>query len=149
MSANQNSTFESAARGTARRGGGYERPASGRSNFELYSWLFMRVSGLVLIFLALYHLFWWNIVIGVAHLDADLVRERWTNPFNRLYNVALCVFAMLHGINGLRYSIEDYVRKPGRQVFVKGLAYTVLLSIMAWGVFALLTFDPAIQAPAR
>ena len=145
----QESTYKAAVRGAPRRGGGFERPAAGRSNFELYSWVFMRVSGLVLIFLALYHLVWWNLVVGVAHLDADLVRERWTNPFNRLYNVALCAFAMLHGINGLRYSIEDYVRKPGRQVFVKGLAYVVLLSVMAWGVFALLTFDPAIRAAAR
>lgn len=149
MSSDGNSTYESATRGAARRGGGYQRPASGRSNFELYSWLFMRVSGLVLIFLSLYHLVWWNLVVGVHHLDADLVRERWTNPFNRLYNVALCVFAMLHGINGLRYSLEDYIRKPGRQVAAKAFAYTLLLSIMAWGVFALLTFDPAIQAPAR
>ncbi|HEX8429912.1 MAG TPA: hypothetical protein VF625_01450 [Longimicrobium sp.] len=134
-------------RGDARRGGGYNRPRKdARSNFELYSWVFMRVSGLILIFLALYHLWWWNIVIGVEHLDADLVRERWTNPFNRLYNVALCVFAMLHGTNGLRYSIEDYVRKPGWQVVAKGVAYTLLMSVMAWGVFALLTFDPAVQA---
>ena len=135
-------------RGEARRGGGYNRPRKvARSNFELYSWVFMRVSGLILIFLALYHLVWWNLVVGVEHLDADLVRERWTNPFNRLYNVALCVFAMLHGTNGLRYSIEDYVRKPGLQVFAKGLAYTLLMSVMAWGVFALLTFDPQIAAP--
>ena len=136
------------ARGAARRGGGYGRPRQdARSNFELYSWLFMRVSGLLLIFLSLYHLWWWNLVIGVEHLDADMVRERWTNPFNRLYNVALCVFAMLHGTNGLRYSIEDYVRRPGWQLFVKGIAYTLLMSVMAWGVFALLTFDPGITAP--
>ena len=32
----------------------------------------MRISGLALIFLALYHLIWQNLVIGVDHLDADL-----------------------------------------------------------------------------
>jgi len=143
---NQETMYDVAARGAPRSGGGFERPKTARSNFELYSWLFMRVSGLILIFLSLYHLVWWNLVVGVEHLDADMVRERWTNPFNRLYNVALCVFAMLHGINGLRYSIEDYVRKPGRQVAVKAVAYTLLLSVMAWGVFALLTFDPTVQA---
>ncbi|HEY0155545.1 MAG TPA: hypothetical protein VGB92_26350 [Longimicrobium sp.] len=143
---NQETMYDVASRGAPRRGGGFERPQTARSNFELYSWLFMRISGLALIFLSLYHLVWWNLVVGVEHLDADMVRERWTNPFNRLYNVALCVFAMLHGINGLRYSIEDYVRKPGRQVAVKAVAYTLLLSVMAWGVFALLTFDPTIPS---
>lgn len=146
MSTSQEGLYKVAVRGAPRRGGGFERPSAARSNFELYSWLFMRVSGIVLIFLSLYHLVWWNLVVGVEHLDADMVRERWTNPFNRLYNVALCVFAMLHGLNGLRYSIEDYVRKPGRQVAVKAIAYSLLLSVMAWGVFALLTFDPTIQA---
>ena len=133
-------------RGTARRGGGYQRPTPSKSNFEVYSWFFMRFSGLVLIFLALYHLVWWNLIIGVAHLDADLVAERWTNPFMRLFNVALVTFAMLHGLNGLRYSIEDYVRSPGAQMAVKAVSYTIILGALAIGIFALLTFDPAVFA---
>lgn len=133
-------------RGGARRGGGYSRPQSGKSNFELYSWFFMRISGILLLFMAVYHLFWWNIIVGVEHLSADLVRERWTNPLWRLFNVGLAVFSMLHGLNGLRYSIEDYVRKPGLQVAVKAVAYTVILAALAWAVFALFTFDPTIQA---
>jgi succinate dehydrogenase / fumarate reductase membrane anchor subunit len=133
-------------RGAARRGGGYERPRpkDQRSNFELYSWFFMRVSGLLLIFMALYHLVWWNLVVGVEHLDAELVRERWRNPFWRLFNVGLITFAMLHGLNGLRYSIEDYVRRPGAQVAVKAVAYVVVLGALAWGAWALFTFDPAV-----
>ncbi|HEX2185445.1 MAG TPA: succinate dehydrogenase, partial [Chloroflexota bacterium] len=144
------STVEREARGAARPGGGYRIPArKGRGgNFELYSWFFMRISGLVLIFMALYHLVWWNLVVGVEHLSADLVRERWTNPFWRLFNVGLATFAMLHGLNGLRYSIEDYVRRPGLRVAVKAVAYTVILAALAWAVFALLTFDPAIPREA-
>ena len=131
-------------RGATRRGGGYARPAGARGGFELASWYFMRISGLLLVFMALYHLVWWNLVVGVEHLDADLVRERWTNPFWRLFNVGLAVFAMLHGLNGLRYSIEDYVRGPGVRLAVKTVAYTVVLAALAWAVFALLPFDPAI-----
>lgn len=132
-----------AERGEARSGGGYSPPAGGRSNFEVYSWFFMRISGLLLIFLALYHLVWWNLVIGVEHLDSQVVIERWQNPLWRLFNVALVVFAMLHGLNGARYSIEDYIRKPGLRVGVKAVVYTIVLGALAFGVFALLTFDPA------
>jgi succinate dehydrogenase / fumarate reductase membrane anchor subunit len=132
------------ARGGARRGGGYERPPIGRSSFEVFSWFFMRISGLLLIFLAIYHLVWWNLVIGVEHLDSQLVIERWNNPFWRLFNVALVVFAMLHGLNGARYSIEDYVRRPGWQVAVKAVVYMIVLGALAVGVFALVTFDPAV-----
>ena len=130
-------------RGAKRRGGGYLRPSGGKGSFELRSWFFMRISGLLLVFLALYHLIWWNLVIGVEHLDAQLVIERWHNPLWRFFNVALITFAMLHGLNGARYSIEDYVRRPGRQIAVKAVVYTIVLGAMIFGVYALLTFDPA------
>lgn len=125
-----------------KRGGGYSRP-SGRNAFEVYSWFFMRISGLLLIFLALYHLVWWNLVIGVEHLDSAVVIERWRNPLWRFFNIMLVTFALLHGLNGARYSIEDYVRDPGKQRVVKGVVYTIVLAVLFIGVFALLTFDPA------
>jgi succinate dehydrogenase / fumarate reductase, membrane anchor subunit len=129
-------------RGAPRRGGGYQLP-SGRGRFEVASWFFMRISGLLLIFLAVYHLVWWNLVIGVEHLDSQLVIERWRNPLWRLFNIALVTFAMLHGLNGARYSIEDYVRNAGWQIAIKAIVYTIVLSSLALGVFALVTFDPA------
>ena len=141
---------EEAGRGAARRGGGYERPTAyerpgaqmqKKGRFELYSWIFMRVSGLLLIFMALYHLVWWNLLVGVEHLSAELVLERWSNPLWRLFNVGLATFALLHGLNGLRYSIEDYIRNPGARKVVKAVAYTVVLGALAWGIFALLTYD--------
>jgi succinate dehydrogenase / fumarate reductase, membrane anchor subunit len=136
---------ERAARGGERSGGGYHRPAgTSRTNFEVLSWFFMRISGLILIFLALYHIIWWNLFIGVEHLDSQIVIERWNNPFWRLFNVALVTFSMLHGLNGARYTIEDYIRRPGWQLAVKTVVYTIVLGAMVIGIFALLTFDPAI-----
>ena len=146
---------ETPGRGAPRRGGGYERPsayarpgAAGekKSRFELYSWVFMRISGLLLIFMALYHLIWWNLLVGVEHLSADLVLERWSNPLWRLFNVGLATFAMLHGLNGARYSIEDYIRSPGARKAVKAIVYGIVLLALAWGIFALLTYDFAAAA---
>jgi succinate dehydrogenase / fumarate reductase, membrane anchor subunit len=130
-------------RGEARPGGGYEQPTGRRRSFEVLSWFFMRISGLLLIFLALYHLVWWNLVIGVEHLDSQVVIERWNNPLWRLFNVTLVIFALLHGLNGARYSIEDYFRRRGVQLAVKAIVYSVVLAVLGFGVFALLTFDPA------
>ena len=131
-------------RGAPRPGGGYDQPLmQKKGKFELYSWVFMRISGILLLFMALYHLYWWNIVVGVEHLSADLVLERWNQPLWRLYNVALAAFALLHGLNGARYSIEDYVRKPGLQIAVKGVAYTTVIGPLVFGICALLTFDPS------
>jgi succinate dehydrogenase / fumarate reductase membrane anchor subunit len=109
----------------------------------------MRISGLLLILLALYHLVWWNLVIGVEHLDSQVVIERWRNPLWRFFNIALVTFALLHGLNGARYSIEDYIRSPGRRVAVKAIVYTLVLTALAAGIFALFTFDPATLVAGR
>jgi succinate dehydrogenase / fumarate reductase membrane anchor subunit len=130
-----------AERGARRGGGGYRRPTGSRGSFEALSWFFMRISGLFLIFLALYHLVWWNLVIGVEHLDSSMVIERWNNPLWRFFNISLVVFAMLHGLNGARYSIEDYIRSPGRQVAVKAVVYTIVLATLVFGIYALVAFD--------
>lgn len=140
----QDETAETAARGHRRPGGGYrapEGPLQKKGKFELYSWVFMRVSGLLLIFMALYHLVWWNLLVGVEHLSAELVLARWNNPLWRLFNVGLATFALLHGLNGARYSIEDYVRNPKARHVTKVVVYSLVLATLAWGVFALLTFD--------
>jgi succinate dehydrogenase / fumarate reductase, membrane anchor subunit len=130
-------------RGLGQRGSVSRQPVHARGSFEVFSWFFMRISGLILIFLALYHLVWWNLVIGVEHLDSQVVIERWRNPIWRLFNIALVTFALLHGLNGARYSIEDYVRHRGVQRAVKAVVYTIVFGTLAIGVFALVTFDPA------
>jgi succinate dehydrogenase / fumarate reductase, membrane anchor subunit len=132
------------ARGPPRPGGGYHAPADAtekRSRFEVYSWVFMRVSGVILLFMALYHLYWWNLVVGVEHLSAELVLERWNQPLWRLFNIGLATFAMLHGLNGARYSVEDYIRNERIRRPVKYVLYAIVLGALAWAVFALLTFD--------
>ena len=53
-----------------------------RSNFELYSWLFMRISGSVLVFLVLGHLFIMNMLDGgVQRINFAFVAGRWASPF--------------------------------------------------------------------
>ena len=60
-------------------------------NFEKYAWLFMRFSGIVLVFLALGHLFimlmWQN---GVYRIDFNYVAQRWASPFWQTWDLRCC-----------------------------------------------------------
>jgi succinate dehydrogenase / fumarate reductase, membrane anchor subunit len=136
---------EPGERGAPRPGGGHRAPEGEAPRrwrrFELHAWVFMRISGVLLLFMALYHLYWWNLVVGVEHLSAELVLERWNQPLWRLFNIGLATFAMLHGLNGLRYSIEDYVRNPKLRRVLTYIACFIVLGTLLWAVFALLTFD--------
>ncbi|MBW3579902.1 MAG: succinate dehydrogenase hydrophobic membrane anchor subunit [Actinobacteria bacterium] len=111
-----------------------------RPSFETWSWFFMRVSGLVLVFLALLHFAITHIVNDVVETDATFVAERWDNPLWRLFDWTLLALALLHGLNGLRWSIDDYVRSPARRTSVKAVVYTFSGVLFAYGTFSIVTY---------
>ena len=60
-----------------------------KSNFETWSWYAMRISGLILLFLALTHFAITHIINDVVETDAEFVANRWDNPLWRLFDWAL------------------------------------------------------------
>ncbi|GAA3434357.1 succinate dehydrogenase hydrophobic membrane anchor subunit [Kutzneria kofuensis] len=122
------------------------RPAARRSNFELYSWLFMRLSGLLLIVLVLGHLFIMNILDGGVHrINFAFVAGRWSSPFWQFWDLSMLWLAELHGGNGLRTVINDYARKDTTRFWLKILLYVSMALILALGSFVIFTFDPNIS----
>ena len=111
-----------------------------RQGFEIWSWLFMRVSGLALVFLALVHFAITHIVNDVAETDAAFVAERWDNPLWRLFDWALLALALLHGLNGLRWIVDDYVRAPAARAATKAVVYSISLALFAYGTLTIVTF---------
>lgn len=111
------------------------------TNTELAWWVYMRISGMLLVFLVFGHLFFNNIQIDVATVDFAYVADRLSQPWVKIYDTFLLAFAMLHGVNGLRYSVEDYVRKPGRRFWTKTILFTVAGIIFVLGTMALWAFS--------
>lgn len=111
-----------------------------RRSPEAWSWVFMRLSGLALVFLALIHFAITHIVTDVAHTNYDFVAERWHNPAWRLFDWLLLVLALGHGANGLRWIVDDYVRRPGRKRLVKSLVYGLTAALIVVGTLSILTF---------
>jgi succinate dehydrogenase / fumarate reductase membrane anchor subunit len=113
-----------------------------RQNFETWSWFFMRVSGLALVFLALTHFTITHITNDVADTDAVFVSQRWENPMWRIFDWALLALALLHGLNGLRWIIDDYIPSPGKRAAVKAVLYSVTGGLFAYGTLTIVTFSP-------
>jgi succinate dehydrogenase / fumarate reductase membrane anchor subunit len=120
----------------ARRGG----------NLELYAWFAMRVSGVVLLFIAVFHLLYMHIVIGVENIDFQVIVERWQNPAWRLFDLILLVFALTHGTNGLRTVINDYLPHGMANAVAKGVAYTALVVFFLMGAHVIFTLDASAVA---
>ncbi len=120
---------------------GRERPAGG---FELWSWLFMRISGIVLLFLAVGHILIMHVLDdGVNRVDFGFVATRWGSPFWRTWDWALLTLALIHGINGLRVIVQDYVKWPGARFAVNMLFYVLGFGLFILGTVIVLTFDPS------
>jgi len=111
-----------------------------RMNFETWSWYFMRISGLILVFLALLHFSITHIIYDVVDTDADFVASRWENPLWRAYDWVLLALGLFHGLNGLRWIIDDYVRRPAARATVKAVLYTITTILFAYGTLTIITY---------
>ncbi|MDX1662335.1 MAG: hypothetical protein R3272_00985 [Candidatus Promineifilaceae bacterium] len=118
---------------------------SGQSPLERYGYLFMRLSGVALIFLAIGHMMIQHVLNEVHNLTLDFVRVQWTSWGWRTYDMFLLIFAVVHGFNGLRTILEDYIHGPRAVRIIRwGLAIFMIITII-WSAVAIITFDPGIR----
>ncbi len=115
------------------------KPAGG--GFETFSWYFFRVSGVVLIFLVIIHLIIMHVTTDVACTTYQFVALRYSNPLWRLFDWLLLTLALLHGMNGLRIVIDDYVRGRGMRLVLLSTAGVLTLAFFMLGTITLITFS--------
>jgi succinate dehydrogenase / fumarate reductase membrane anchor subunit len=122
------------------------RTRATRTNFELYSWLFMRLSGLLLVVLVLGHLFVMLVVgDGIKRVNFAFVAGRWSSPFWQTWDLLQLWLAELHGVNGLRTIINDYTERDQMRFWLKMLLYASALLVLVLGTLVIFTFDPNIE----
>ena len=120
---------------------GRERPIGGG---ELWLWLFMRISGLLLLVLALGHLLVMHLfATGAERINFGFVAVRWASPFWRTWDWMLLMLALVHGINGLRVITLDYVRPAGVRFALNIFFYTLGFMLFVLGTVIVFTFDPS------
>ncbi|HUS94827.1 MAG TPA: succinate dehydrogenase [Patescibacteria group bacterium] len=121
-----------------------------RNNFESYAFLFMRLSGVLLLLFAVGHMMIQHVLRDVHSLTLQVVQDIWRSWGWRAYDLLLLIFAIIHGFNGLRQVLQDYIHKPGT---LKAVSYAlVVLAVVTiiWSAVAIFTFNPgAVMASAN
>ena len=123
----------------------YARPPRHGINLEKWGWVYMRVSGALLIVLIFGHLFV-NLMVGegINAIDFAFVAGKLSNPFWQWYDFFLLVFALTHGSNGMRTIVNDYVtNSTARRVLVWAIVLSAAFLIIL-GTLVVFTFDPCI-----
>ena len=119
------------------------RPVPGNnSSFEVFAWFFMRVSGIVLLFLALGHLVIMHLINNIDNVNYAFVPARWKTPFWRCYDGLMLFLALLHGGNGLRTILDDILRPGFWRAFWMSVLYLSGFIFLLLGFVILFTFQP-------
>lgn len=123
----------------------YNRNKGSGSKFEMFAWLFMRLSGVILIVLIFGHLFV-NLMLGdgVHQIDFAFVAGKWASPFWQIWALLMLWLAMLHGANGVRTIINDYAEKDGTRMVLKTVLYLATVVIIVLGTLVIFTFNPCV-----
>lgn len=122
-----------------------KRPANLRTlgRTQRWSWMFQRISGVILIVLIFTHLFI-NLMTGdgVSQIDFAFVAGKWASPLWQWWDFAMLVLAMLHGTNGMRILVDDYARKPFMRATLQWALRITCVVIIVLGSLVIWTFDP-------
>jgi len=119
-----------------------------RNRFERTAYVFMRYSGLALVFLSLSHFWMQHLIIGTHQITMGDTVLRWGangDPITveqviwRVYYGVIVVLAMGHGLNGLRQVVYDYFgNNSGFYKLVMGAAALLIGLVSVGGIVALL-----------
>jgi Succinate dehydrogenase, hydrophobic anchor subunit len=114
-----------------------------QANWEKYGWLFMRVSGPLLIVLVFTHLVV-NLVLGegIKAIDFAFVAGKWADPFWQFWDLAMLWLAMIHGTNGMRTIVNDYSERVVVRTALTTTLWATCALLILLGTLVIFTFDP-------
>ena len=112
-----------------------------QSNFERFAFLFMRLTGIGLIILAVGHVVIQHVVNDVHNLTLEVVAATWNSWGWKVYDMLLLAFAIPHGVNGLRNVLEDYIHNKQAVKVINIILVIFVIATLIWAGFAIASFD--------
>ena len=127
-------------------------------NFEMFMWLFTRLSALGMYALILFAIggalvmgarndmnladvLRWGFMPINTHVQSTDVPELapWSSPFWRLTGSALLLLAVAHGVHGLVVIADDYIVTPRGRLIVRWISIAMMISMSLIGLYVLWT----------
>lgn len=112
-------------------------------NFERSAWLFMRLSGVAMLILAVGHMVIQHVLNSSTNLTLQFVAVQWSSWGWKAYDILLLWMAIPHGIRGLYNILSDYIHNPGLRRLIGGLLALFVIVTVIWATIAMILFDPA------
>ena len=118
-----------------------------QSNFERRAFMFMRMSGIALLVLAVGHMLIQHVLNSTANLTLQFVAVQWNSWGWKAYDILLLIFAISHGVNGFRNVLEDYIHNRSVTRGINIVLGIFIVATILWAGYAIFNFDSsAVQA---
>ena len=127
-------------------------------NFEMFMWLFTRLSALGMYALILFAIIGalvmgarndmnladvmrWGFMPTNTHVQSTDVPDLgpWSTPFWRLTASALLLLAVAHGVHGLVVIADDYIETARGRLIVRWISIAMMISMSLIGLYVLWT----------
>lgn len=128
-------------------------------SFEYLMWIFTRISGIILILLALIGMsaaFWmgarkqldvgalmrWTFFPNSYHVVNSNIPDvtlGWANAYWQVMQMLIVFFGVTHGVNGLRVVLEDYMGSSWGRVFLRGFLFLFWMFMLIVAMYVILT----------
>ncbi len=111
----------------------YQKRSSGS-----LGWIAQRVTGFLLAFILLTHLFMMHVHLGDGPepVSAEAMWERFSTPGMQAFYLIFLYLAVWHGANGLKNVLDDYLHGPAARWFKTELVWLVGLGIAVAGTLS-------------
>lgn len=119
------------------------QPAKKGTNWEKWGWIYMRFSGVLLVVLIFGHLFV-NLMVGtgISAINFAFVGGKYATPFWQIWDGLMLWLALIHGANGMRTIVNDYVARPAIAKTLKVALFLSAALLIVLGTLVIFTFDP-------
>ncbi|MDQ1131365.1 succinate dehydrogenase hydrophobic membrane anchor subunit [Microbacterium sp. SORGH_AS_0888] len=123
----------------------FSAPRRRGPNLEKWGWVYMRASGVLLVVLIFGHLFV-NLMTGegIHQIDFAFVAGKLASPFWQWWDVLMLWLALIHGGNGMRTIVNDYVTHSATRRVLVWAIWIVAAFLIALGTLVVFTFDPCL-----
>jgi succinate dehydrogenase / fumarate reductase membrane anchor subunit len=105
------------------------------------SWVYMRLSGVLMPVLVIIHLLIQHLFNDVHDLTVEWAARRWEKRGWRIWDGAMLILAVTHGLNGTRHVIDDYIHDPALNGLAQMAVLVLGLCLAAAGLAGLISFD--------
>ncbi|MBP6876156.1 MAG: succinate dehydrogenase, hydrophobic membrane anchor protein [Candidatus Eisenbacteria bacterium] len=104
----------------------------------LLAWFFQRLTGIVLAPILLVHLF----TMHRYHehgLAFENVTRLFANPYWKVLETVFLVAALYHGLLGIHFVLQDYIKRPGLRLTIFSLIVIAGVILVAFGLVTVFT----------